>query len=223
MSNEKSKFFSHATIEKNIGVMIIMSILAVAVAGLVQIIPLFFQASTTQPAPGVKPYTPLQLIGRDVYIKEGCNTCHSQQIRTLESEVLRYGPYSEAGESVYDHPFLWGSKRTGPDLSRVGGRYSDEWHRIHLRNPRDVVKESIMPGYYWLQNKDVSNEDIQARMKALVTLGVPYTEEQIANAPAELKGKNEEDAVVAYLQSLGVGYMNAMRESEAKAAQAKSQ
>ena len=214
MANSKKRFFTHETLEKNVGLLIIFSILVVSFAGLVQIVPLFFQHYTTKVAPGVQPLQALQLIGRDVYIKEGCVGCHSQQIRTLQSEVSRYGPYSVAGEFVYDHPFLWGSKRTGPDLARVGGRYSDEWHRVHLRNPRDLVKESNMPGYYWLQHKDVSEENIQARMKTLRTLGVPYTDKQIADAPAVLKGKTEEDAVVAYLQSLGVGYMSAFREQQ---------
>ncbi len=217
MANQKKSIFTHETLEKNVGLLIIFSILVVAVAGLVQIVPLFFQHYTTKAAPGIVPLQPLQLIGRDVYIKEGCVGCHSQQVRTLQSEVSRYGPYSVAGEFVYDHPFLWGSKRTGPDLARVGGRYSDEWHRIHLRNPRDLVKESNMPGYYWLQNKDVSNVKIQAKMKALRTLGVPYSDEQIAAAPAELKGKTEEDAIVAYLQNLGTGYTKALRDQEAAA------
>lgn len=218
MANSKKRFFTHETLEKNVGLLIIFSILVVSFAGLVQIVPLFFQHYTTKVAPGVQPLQALQLIGRDVYIKEGCVGCHSQQIRTLQSEVSRYGPYSVAGEFVYDHPFLWGSKRTGPDLARVGGRYSDEWHRVHLRNPRDLVKESNMPGYYWLQHKDVSEENIQARMKTLRTLGVPYTDKQIEDAPAALKGKTEEDAVVAYLQSLGVGYMSAFREQQSSAA-----
>jgi len=218
MTNQKKSVFTHETLEKNVGLLIIFSILVVTFAGLVQIVPLFFQHSTTKAAPGVAPLQALQIIGRDVYIKEGCVGCHSQQIRTLQSEVSRYGPYSVAGEFVYDHPFLWGSKRTGPDLARVGGRYSDEWHRIHLRNPRDVVKESNMPGYYWLQKKDISNENIQARMSALRTLGVPYTDKQIAEAPAALKGKTEEDAIIAYLQNLGVGYTAALREQQDVAA-----
>lgn len=205
MSNEKSKLFSHATLEKNIGLMIIFSILVVSFAGLVQIVPLFFQHSTTQPVQGVEPYEPLRLIGRDIYIREGCVGCHSQQIRMLQSEVQRYGPYSLAAESVYDHPFLWGSKRTGPDLARVGQRYSDEWHRVHLRDPRAVVPESNMPAYPWLQRNSVEGENVQDRMRVLRTLGVPYTEEQIAAAPEALVGKTEEDAVVAYLQGLGVG------------------
>lgn len=217
MSNEKTRFFSHATIEKNVGILIIASILVVSFAGLVQIVPLFFQHSTTVAAPGVKPLTPLQLVGRDVYIKEGCYGCHSQQVRFLASDVQRYGPYSVAAESVYEHPFLWGSRRMGPDLARVGGRYSDDWHRIHLRDPRQFVKQSNMPAYHWLQHKDITNENIQNRMKALKVIGVPYTDEEIANAPAAIKGKNEEDAVVAYLQNLGAGYVASLREAEIKA------
>ena len=217
MANHKEKFFSHATIEKNVGILIILCILVVAVAGLVQIVPLFFQHSTTEPAPGVKPLTPLQLVGRDVYIKEGCNNCHSQQVRFLASDVQRYGPYSVAAEHVYEHPFLWGSRRMGPDLARVGGRYSDDWHRMHLRDPRQFVPQSNMPAYHWLQDKDVTNENIQNRMKALQALGVPYTDEEIAKAPEQLKGKNEEDAVVAYLQNLGVGYVAALNEQQIKA------
>jgi len=207
--NKRSKFFSHATLEKNIGLMILLSILVVSVAGLVQIVPLFFQHSTTQPVAGVVPYEPLRLIGRDIYIREGCVGCHSQQIRMLQSEVQRYGPYSLAAESVYDHPFLWGSKRTGPDLARVGQRYSDEWHRIHLRDPRAVVPESNMPSYPWLQHASVADVNVEARMRALRTLGVPYSEEDIASAPAALQGKTEEDALVAYLQGLGVGSADA--------------
>ncbi len=213
MANDTNKRFSHATIEKNTGLLIILSILVISIAGLVQIVPLFFQHSTTQATEGIEPYEPLNLIGRDIYIREGCVGCHSQQIRMLQSEVQRYGPYSLAGESVYDHPFLWGSKRTGPDLARVGERYSDEWHRIHLRNPRDVVKESNMPAYPWLQKNSVEGENIQARMKVLRSLGVPYTQEQIDAAPEQLVGKTEEDAVVAYLQGLGV----ASRDAAAKA------
>lgn len=204
MSNEKKKFFSHNTVETNVGLLMICTLIVISIAGLVQIIPLFYQHSTTTATEGVTPYEPLRLIGRDIYIREGCVGCHSQQIRMLESEVRRYGPYSLAGESVYDHPFLWGSKRTGPDLARVGERYTDEWHRIHLRNPRDVVRESNMPAYSWLQHNTVEGMDIQRRMEVLRQLGVPYTNEQIDNAPDELKGKTEEDAVVAYLQGLGV-------------------
>jgi cytochrome c oxidase cbb3-type subunit 2 len=213
MEHKTKKTFTHTLIEKNVGLLIILSIAVVSFAGLVQIVPLFFQHSTTTPAPGVQPYEPLHLIGRDVYIREGCVSCHSQQIRMLSSEVQRYGPYSLAGESAYDYPFLWGSKRTGPDLARVGGRYSDDWHRVHLRNPRDVVKESNMPSYPWLQHNSVANENVQDRMRALRKLGVPYTDEQIAEAPKQLQGKTEEDALIAYMQGLGV----AGREAAAKA------
>jgi cytochrome c oxidase cbb3-type subunit 2 len=211
--SKKTTGFSHKMIETNVGLLIILSILVISFAGLVQIVPLFFQHSTTVPTEGVQPYEPLNLIGRDVYIREGCVGCHSQQIRMLSSEVLRYGPYSLAGESAYDYPFLWGSKRTGPDLARVGQRYSDDWHRVHLRNPRDVVKESNMPAYPWLQRNRVDQENVQDRMRALRKLGVPYTDEQIEKAPEQLKGKTEEDALVAYLQGLGV----AGREAAAKA------
>lgn len=221
MANQEKRIFSHETIEKNIGWMIVLSILVVIFAGLVQIVPLFFQHSTTEPAPGVKPYEPLQLVGRDLYIREGCVGCHSQQVRMLRAEVQRYGQYSVAGESVFDHPFLWGSKRTGPDLARVGGRYSDDWHRIHLRNPRDVVPESNMPNYPWLAQRSVEGLNVQERMKTLRDLGVPYTDEQIAQAPETLVGKTEEDAVVAYLQSLGVGVRNAALQKQAAAATAK--
>ncbi len=204
MSGTKKRF-SHEFLERNVGWLIFFSILVVSFSGLVQIIPLFFQHSTTTAAEGVRPYEALRLVGRDIYIREGCVGCHSQQIRMLQSEVQRYGPYSIAAESVYDHPFLWGSKRTGPDLARVGQRYSDEWHRIHLRNPRDLVKESNMPSYPWLQRNTVQGTDVQTRMQVLRTLGVPYTDQDIAAAPEALRGKTEEDAVVAYLQGLGVG------------------
>lgn len=204
MSDQNEKFFSHATLEKNIGLMIVLSLLVVSFAGLAQIVPLFFQHSTTEPYPGVTPYTALQLAGRDVYQREGCLGCHSQMIRTLRSETERYGPYSVAGESVYDHPFFWGSKRTGPDLARVGGRYSDDWHRIHLRNPRDVVPESNMPAYPWLQENLADASTISAHMAGLRKVGVPYTDAQIADAPKELAGKTEEDALLAYLQGLGL-------------------
>jgi cytochrome c oxidase cbb3-type subunit 2 len=201
--SEQRRFFSHETLERNVGWLIIATIAAISVAGLVQIVPLFFQHSTTEPSPGITPYSALRLAGRDIYQREGCLGCHSQQIRTLRSEVERYGPYSLAGESVFDHPFLWGSKRTGPDLARVGGRYSDDWHRIHLRNPRDVVPESNMPAYPYLQ-KPAAADTIASHMIALSRLGVPYTDEQIANASAELEGKTEEDALIAYLQGLGI-------------------
>lgn len=201
--SEQRRFFSHETLERNVGWLIIATIAAISVAGLVQIVPLFFQHSTTQPSPGITPYSALRLAGRDIYQREGCLGCHSQQIRTLRSEVERYGPYSLAGESVFDHPFLWGSKRTGPDLARVGGRYSDDWHRIHLRNPRDVVPESNMPAYPYLQ-KPAAAGTIASHLIALRRLGVPYTDEQIANASQELEGKTEEDALIAYLQGLGI-------------------
>jgi cytochrome c oxidase cbb3-type subunit 2 len=200
--------FSHETIEKNAGLMIVLIAIVVSIAGLVQLVPLFFDKTTTQPIPGVKPYTALQLEGRDVYLAEGCYLCHSQMIRPLRAEVERYGHYSVAGESVYDHPFQWGSKRTGPDLARVGGKYSDEWQRLHLRQPRDLVPESIMPAYPWLQHQPAEADKIQAKMRAMRTLGVPYTEEQIANAPKELEGKTKEDALIAYLQSLGTALSN---------------
>jgi len=201
--SEQRRFFSHETLERNVGWLIIATIAAISVAGLVQIVPLFFQHSTTEPSPGVAPYSALRLAGRDIYQREGCMGCHSQQIRTLRSEVERYGPYSLAGESVFDHPFLWGSKRTGPDLARVGGRYSDDWHRIHLRNPRDVVPESNMPAYPYLQSPAAA-DTISSHMLAMKRLGIQYTNEQIANAPQELEGKTEEDALIAYLQGLGV-------------------
>jgi cytochrome c oxidase cbb3-type subunit 2 len=201
--SQQRRFFSHETIERNVGWLIIATIVAISVAGLVQIVPLFFQHSTTEPSPGVAPYSALRLAGRDIYQREGCLGCHSQQIRTLRSEVERYGPYSLAGESVFDHPFLWGSKRTGPDLARVGGRYSDDWHRIHLRNPRDVVPESNMPAYPYLQ-KPAAADTIISHMTAMRRLGVPYTDDEITNAPKELAGKTEEDALIAYLQGLGI-------------------
>lgn len=193
---------SHETIEKNIGLLIVLTILVVSIGGLVQIVPLFFQTSTTTPVEGLKPYTALQLSGRDIYIREGCVGCHSQMIRPFRAETERYGHYSVAGEFVYDRPFLWGSKRTGPDLARVGGRYSNAWHAAHLMNPRDVVPESVMPAYPWLDRPlDVSS--IQAKMRTLDIFGRSYTEQEIADAPAELKDKTELDAVIAYLQGLG--------------------
>ncbi len=205
MSNKKtSKGFSHETIETNNFLMIVLIVLVVAVGGLVEIVPLFFQKSTTEPVKGLEPYAALPLMGRDVYVREGCYNCHSQMIRPFRAETLRYGHYSVAGEFVYDRPFQWGSKRTGPDLHRVGGKYSDEWHRIHLNNPRDVVPESIMPSYPWLNTNMLDPSDITPRMNALRMLGDPYTDEQIAAAPDELKGKSEMDALVAYLQVLGL-------------------
>jgi len=199
---------THDMIERNNGLLIILIILVVSVGGLVEIVPLAFQKSVTQPVTGLQPYSALELTGRDVYIREGCNNCHSQMVRPFRAEVERYGPYGVAGEFVYDHPFLWGSKRTGPDLERVGGRYSDEWHRIHLNEPRDVVPESNMPGYPWLARNPADAADIQAKMRALRTLGVPYTDEQIAKAPEELKDKTELDALIAYLQGLGLAGRN---------------
>ena len=196
--------FSHQKIEKSLPLMIVLIIVAISFGGLVEIVPLFFQKSTTEPIAGLKPYEPLQLVGRDVYVREGCYNCHSQMIRPFRAETLRYGSYSLAGEFVYDHPFQWGSKRTGPDLARVGGRYSDEWHRIHLVNPRDVVPESIMPAYPWLEKNTVDASSIGAHMKGLRTLGAPYSDEEIAKAPEEVKGKTEMEAVIAYLQVLGI-------------------
>ena len=195
--------FSHEKVETSNFLMIVLILLVVAVGGLVEIVPLFFQKTTTQAIEGVKPYTALQLAGRDVYLREGCYNCHSQMIRPFRAETLRYGHYSVAGEFVYDHPFQWGSKRTGPDLHRVGGRYSDEWHRIHLNNPRDVVPESNMPSYPWLEKSTVDAAGMAPRMKALRMVGVPYTDAEIAKAAADVKDKTEMDALVAYLQSLG--------------------
>ena len=196
--------FSHQKIETNNFLMIVLILLVVAIGGLVEIVPLFFQKSTTEPITGLAPPTALQVLGRDVYVREGCYNCHSQMIRPFRAETLRYGHYSVAGEFVYDHPFQWGSKRTGPDLHRVGGRYSDEWHRIHLHNPRDVVPESNMPAYPWLEKTQVTPSDAADHMRALRRVGVPFTDEQIAAAPDEVKGKTELDALVAYLQSLGL-------------------
>jgi cytochrome c oxidase cbb3-type subunit 2 len=195
---------THDYIERNAWLMMVLIVLVVAVGGLVEIVPLYFQRQVVEPIAGLKPYEPLRLVGRDIYIREGCYNCHSQMVRPFRAETLRYGHYSVAGESVYDHPFQWGSKRTGPDLARVGGRYSDEWHRIHLINPRDVVPESNMPGYPWLEKASVEGADVQARMRALRRVGVPYSDEEIAKAPEALKGRTEMDALIAYLQGLGV-------------------
>jgi cytochrome c oxidase cbb3-type subunit II len=195
--------FSHAAIETNNFLMIVLILVVVAIGGLVEIVPLFFQKSTTQPVEGLKPYTALQLAGRDVYIREGCYGCHSQMIRPLRAETLRYGHYSMAGESVWDHPFQWGSKRTGPDLARVGGKYSDEWHRLHLNNPRDLVPESNMPAYSWLADGKVDPAGMAPRMVALRRVGVPYTDADIAGAASEVDGKTDLDALVAFLQVLG--------------------
>ena len=190
-------------IEQNVTLLIVLVILVVAVGGLVEIVPLFFQKSTTEPVAGLKPYTALQLEGRDIYIREGCYNCHSQMIRPMRAETERYGHYSVAGEYVYDHPFQWGSKRTGPDLARVGGRYSDDWHRLHLMQPRDVVPESNMPAYTWLATGRVDEGVTPGKMRALRSVGVPYTDEQIAGATEEVKGKSEMEALIAYLQVLG--------------------
>jgi cytochrome c oxidase cbb3-type subunit II len=194
---------THDLIERKTGLMILLVILVVSVGGLVEIVPLFFQRSTTEPVAGLKPYPALQLAGRDIYVREGCYNCHSQMIRPLRAETERYGHYSVAGEFVYDRPFQWGSKRTGPDLARVGGRYGDEWHRIHLNNPRDVVPESNMPGYPWLAKTPADASHITEKLKVLRTLGHPYTNEDIGGAPKALEGKTELDALIAYLQGLG--------------------
>ncbi|MBX3698959.1 MAG: cytochrome-c oxidase, cbb3-type subunit II [Dokdonella sp.] len=202
----------HETIEKNVGLMAILIVLVIAVGGLVEIIPLMFQAQTVEAAPGVKPYPPLQLAGRDIFIREGCVGCHSQMVRTLASEVQRYGPYSVAGESVYDRPFLWGSKRTGPDLARVGGRYSDDWHRVHLINPRNVVPESNMPGYPWLTESLVDPALVEKKMRTLAWMGHPYTEADFASIKDSVVGKTELDAVIAFLQGRSVPASTASQE-----------
>jgi cytochrome c oxidase cbb3-type subunit 2 len=195
--------FSHKDLEKNSALLIVLIVLVVLVGGLVEIVPLYFQRSTTEPVAGLKPYPPLQLAGRDIYVREGCYNCHSQMIRPFRAETERYGHYSVAGEFVYDRPFQWGSKRTGPDLARVGGRYSDEWHRVHLNNPRDVVPESNMPAYPWLAKTPAGAEDIEAKLRVLRRLGHPYSDDDIAGAKAALAGKTEQDALIAYLQGLG--------------------
>jgi cytochrome c oxidase cbb3-type subunit 2 len=194
---------SHERIETSNWLMIVLILAVVAVGGLIEIVPLFFQRTTMEPVKGLKPYTALQLAGRDIYVREGCYNCHSQMIRPFRAETLRYGHYSVAGEFVYDRPFQWGSKRTGPDLHRVGGRYSDEWHRIHLNNPRDLVPESNMPAYPWLERTAVAAADMPAHMRALRQVGVPYTDAEIAQAQASMAGKTEMDALIAYLQMLG--------------------
>ena len=193
----------HEIVEKNLGLMIPLIILVISFGGLAEIVPLFFLKSTTEPVEGLKPYAALELEGRDLYIREGCNTCHSQMIRPFRAETERYGHYSVAGESVYDHPFLWGSKRTGPDLARVGKRYSDDWHVVHLMNPRDVVPESIMPGYPWFATNQIDASMTPKKMEALRKVGVPYTDEDIAGASKIVEGKTEMQAIVAYLQGLG--------------------
>ena len=195
---------AHDKVEKNIGLMIVLIIAVISIGGLVQIVPLFFQDSLTEPVAGLKPYSALRLEGRDIYVREGCYVCHSQMIRPFRAETERYGHYSVAGEFVYDRPFQWGSKRTGPDLHRVGGRYSDEWHRVHMTNPRDVVPESIMPGYPWLADNLLDGSNIQTKMETLRTLGAPYTNAEIEAAPQTLEGQSELDALIAYLQGLGI-------------------
>lgn len=207
-TNNNKAGFTHEKVETSNFLLIVLTFLVVAVGGLVEIVPLFFQKSTTEPIEGVKPYPALQLAGRDIYIREGCYGCHSQMVRPFRAETERYGHYSVGGESVYDHPFQWGSKRTGPDLARVGGRYSDEWHRIHLLNPRDVVPESNMPSFPWLARNRVNPEVVERNMRALRTTGVPYTEEDFKAAPELLANKSELDAVIAYLQGLGTTLQN---------------
>jgi cytochrome c oxidase cbb3-type subunit II len=192
----------HEKIEKNVGLMAVLIAVAVSFGGLAEIIPLMYQAEAIEPSPGVKPYSALAVAGRDVYVREGCYNCHSQMVRTLAFETERYGPYSEAGESVYDHPFQWGSKRTGPDLARVGGRYSDDWHRVHLINPRDVVPESNMPAFPWLAEAGLDGAQVTARMRALRAVGTPYSDEEIAGAARAVAGRSELDALVNYLQGL---------------------
>ena len=204
MSDEQSKGFSHARVETSNLLMIVLILVSVAFGGLVEIVPLFFQKSTTEPVTGVAPYTALQLAGRDIYVREGCYNCHSQMIRPFRAETLRYGHYSVAGESVYDHPFQWGSKRTGPDLARVGGKYSDEWHTTHLNNPRDLVPESNMPAYPWLLQNTVDASQMPAHMAALRKVGVPYSDQDITKSVEEVSGKTEMQALIAYLQMLGL-------------------
>jgi len=199
---------NHDFVERHTAILIVLIVLVVAVGGLVEIVPLYFQRQTTEPIAGLHPYSPLRLLGRDIYLREGCYNCHSQMIRPFRAEVMRYGHYSVAGEFVYDHPFQWGSKRTGPDLARVGGRYSDDWLKIHFNNPRDVVPESNMPAYPWLLTNALDGSDIQARMRALRAVGVPYSDKDIAEAPQQVQGYTEVDALIAYLQELGVQLRN---------------
>jgi len=203
MANQAHQPAGHEKIETSNFLMIVLILVAVAIGGLVEIVPLYFQRSTTQPVEGLKPYTALQLAGRDVYLREGCYNCHSQMIRPFRAETLRYGPFSKAGEFVYDHPFQWGSKRTGPDLHRVGGKYNDQWHRLHLTSPRSLVPESNMPAYPWLETTSLDPADMAPKLRALRRVGVPYSDDEIAKAGDEVKGKTELDAMVAYLQVLG--------------------
>jgi cytochrome c oxidase cbb3-type subunit 2 len=203
-NHQSSSGLSHEKVETNNFLMIVLIFITLLFGGMVEIVPLFFQKSTTEPIKGLQPYTALQVIGRDIFVREGCYNCHSQMIRPFRAETLRYGPYSLAGESVYDHPFQWGSKRTGPDLARVGTKYSNEWHKIHLNNPRDLVPESNMPAYPWLEKNLVDETTIAAHMTGLRKVGTPYTDEEIAKAADDVKGKTEIDAVIAYLQVLGI-------------------
>ncbi|MGY6631384.1 MAG: cytochrome-c oxidase, cbb3-type subunit II [Wenzhouxiangella sp.] len=204
----------HEKIEKNAALLAVLIVVVISFGGLVQIVPLMFKGAIVEPADGVEPYSPIRLAGRDVYIAEGCYNCHSQQIRPFRSETERYGHYSVAGEFVYDHPFQWGSKRTGPDLARVGGRYSDDWHEQHLMNPRDVLPSSNMPAYPWLARRTVDGQTVQRRMRALQRLGHPYTDEQIENAAAEVNGVTEMEALIAYLQGLGTEWTGQRRMSQ---------
>ena len=199
---------SHATIERNVGILIVAILVAVSVGGAVEIFPLIFEESTTRPIPTLRPLNAVALEGRDIYIREGCTVCHTQMVRALQSETARYGHYSVAGEDVFEHPFLWGSKRTGPDLARVGGRYSDDWHRAHLLDPRSVVPVSNMPAYPWLFERTLSGSDTPTKMTVLRTLGVPYTDEQIRNAAADVNGTTESEALISYLQTLGLDMKN---------------
>jgi cytochrome c oxidase cbb3-type subunit 2 len=215
MSIQTERVTGHQRIETSNLLMIVLVLLTVFVGGFVEIVPLFFQRSTTQPAPGLKPYTALQVAGRDIYVREGCYNCHSQMIRPLLAETLRYGPYSKAGEFVYDRPFQWGSKRTGPDLHRVGGKYSDDWHRIHLNNPRDLVPESNMPAYTWLAGTPVDAASLPAKLSALRTLGAPYSDAEVQGAAQAAAGKTELDALIAYLQVLGTSAASAAAAKEA--------
>ena len=218
MANKNAPVTGHEKIETSNFLMIVLTLVTILFGGLTEIVPLFFQTSTTQPVEGLKPYTALQLAGRDVYLREGCYNCHSQMIRPFRAETLRYGEISKAGEFVYDHPFQWGSKRTGPDLHRVGGKYSDQWHYVHLMNPRDVVPESNMPAYPWLDTAP-ANVDIGKNMAALRKVGVPYTDDEIAKAADEVKGKTEMQALIAYLQEMGTAGGKATPAATTAAAQ----
>lgn len=209
----------HKKLEENSALLIFGILVVSAIGGLVQVLPSIYQESLRTAAEGTRPYSAVELAGRDIYMREGCSTCHSQQIRSLVAEVQRYGPYSRSGEFVYDRPFMWGSKRTGPDLHRIGGKYSDVWHRVHLIDPRSVIPNSIMPGYPWLAERDLRSDDIQAKLTGLRTLGHPYTDEQIDNAPAQLEGLKEIDALIVYLQMLGTGFVEPESDAEGGSAE----